>query len=76
MIIILHCSFFLKGNCVSVGITSLTLKAVLKDSSNNQVDGLRGNTTVPFSNCWANYTDLTPHRTGEWTIVGPHTFLK
>ncbi|CAO2602354.1 Pkhd1l1 [Lemmus lemmus] len=54
-----------EGNCVSVGITSLTLKAVLKDSNNNQVGGLSGNTTVPFSNCWANYTDLTPHRTGK-----------
>nr|XP_048313021.1 fibrocystin-L isoform X3 [Myodes glareolus] len=54
-----------EGNCVSVGITSLTLKAVLKDSSNNQVGGLSGNTTIPFSNCWANYTDLTAHRTGK-----------
>ncbi|KAM7317037.1 hypothetical protein ACRRTK_023339 [Alexandromys fortis] len=54
-----------EGNCVSVGITSLTLKAVLKDSNNNQVGGLSGNTTIPFSNCWANYTDLTPHRTGK-----------
>ncbi|XP_013209363.1 fibrocystin-L [Microtus ochrogaster] len=54
-----------EGNCVSVGITSLTLKAVLKDSNNNQVGGLSGNTTIPFSSCWANYTDLTPHRTGK-----------
>nr|XP_045000409.1 fibrocystin-L [Jaculus jaculus] len=53
------------GNCVSVGITSLTLKATLKDSSNNQVSGLSGNTTIPFNSCWANYTDLTPLRTGK-----------
>ncbi|XP_058524528.1 fibrocystin-L isoform X1 [Ochotona princeps] len=53
------------GVCVSVGITSLTLKAILKDSNNNQVRGLTGNTTIPFSSCWANYTDLTPMRTGK-----------
>ncbi|XP_051826954.1 fibrocystin-L [Antechinus flavipes] len=53
------------GNCVSVGITSLTLKAILKDASNNQVGGLSGNTTVPFSSCWANYTDLTLIKTGK-----------
>uniref|UniRef100_A0A7N4NVE6 Fibrocystin-L n=1 Tax=Sarcophilus harrisii TaxID=9305 RepID=A0A7N4NVE6_SARHA len=53
------------GNCVSVGITSLTLKAILKDASNNQVSGLSGNTTVPFSSCWANYTDLTLIKTGK-----------
>nr|XP_010954142.1 fibrocystin-L isoform X1 [Camelus bactrianus] len=53
------------GNCVSVEITSLTLKAVLKDSNNNQISGLSGNTTVPFSGCWANYTDLTLLRTGK-----------
>nr|XP_023401443.1 fibrocystin-L [Loxodonta africana] len=53
------------GNCVSVGITSLTLKAILKDSSNNQISGLSGNTTIPFSSCWANYTDLTLLRNGK-----------
>uniref|UniRef100_A0A8C0PGW1 Fibrocystin-L n=1 Tax=Canis lupus familiaris TaxID=9615 RepID=A0A8C0PGW1_CANLF len=53
------------GNCVSVGITSLTLKAILKDSNNNQISGLSGNTTIPFSSCWANYTDLTLLRTGK-----------
>ncbi|ELK37593.1 Fibrocystin-L [Myotis davidii] len=53
------------GNCVSVGITSLTLKAILKDSNNNQISGLGGNTTIPFSSCWANYTDLTLLRTGK-----------
>ncbi|XP_053415184.1 fibrocystin-L isoform X2 [Nycticebus coucang] len=54
------------GNCVSVGITTLTLKAILKDFNNNPVGGLSGNTTIPFSSCWANYTDLTPPlRTGK-----------
>ncbi|XP_048215228.1 fibrocystin-L isoform X1 [Perognathus longimembris pacificus] len=53
------------GNCVSVGISSLTLKVILKDANNNQVSGLSGNTTIPFSSCWANYTDLTPLRTGK-----------
>ncbi|XP_004431348.1 PREDICTED: fibrocystin-L [Ceratotherium simum simum] len=53
------------GNCVSVGITSLTLKAILEDSNNNQISGLSGNTTIPFSSCWANYTDLTLLRTGK-----------
>ncbi|XP_070248855.1 fibrocystin-L [Myotis yumanensis] len=53
------------GNCVSVGITSLTLKAILKDANDNQISGLGGNTTIPFSSCWANYTDLTLLRTGK-----------
>ncbi|XP_045717230.1 fibrocystin-L [Phyllostomus hastatus] len=53
------------GNCVSVGITSLTLKATLKDSNNNHISGLSGNTTIPFSSCWANYTDLVLLRTGK-----------
>ncbi|XP_054983665.1 fibrocystin-L [Sorex araneus] len=54
-----------EGNCVSVGITSLTLKAVLKDASNKEISGLSGNTTIPFISCWANYTDLTLLRTGQ-----------
>ncbi|ELK08600.1 Fibrocystin-L [Pteropus alecto] len=52
------------GNCVSVGITWLTLKAILKDANNNHISGLGGNTTIPFSSCWANYTDLALLRTG------------
>uniref|UniRef100_A0AAR2IPV4 Polycystic kidney and hepatic disease 1 (autosomal recessive)-like 1 n=1 Tax=Pygocentrus nattereri TaxID=42514 RepID=A0AAR2IPV4_PYGNA len=47
-----------QGACVSVGVTTLTITAVLKDANVNPVDGLYGNTTIPFSNCWANYTDL------------------
>ncbi|XP_036904303.1 fibrocystin-L isoform X2 [Sturnira hondurensis] len=54
-----------KGNCISVGITSLTLKATLKDSNDNHISGLSGNTTIPFSSCWANYTDLALLRTGK-----------
>ncbi|KAK2491343.1 hypothetical protein MC885_002177 [Smutsia gigantea] len=59
------------GNCVSVGITSLTSKVILKDTNNNQISGLSGN-TIPFSSCWANYTDLTPLRTGTCTISFSH----
>ncbi|KAL7883851.1 hypothetical protein SRHO_G00015090 [Serrasalmus rhombeus] len=47
-----------EGACVSVGVTTLTITAVLKDSSGNPVDGLYGNTTILFSTCWANYTNL------------------
>ncbi|XP_036421459.1 fibrocystin-L-like [Colossoma macropomum] len=47
-----------EGACVSVGVTTLTITAVLKDANGNLVDGLYGNTTIPFSTCWANYTDL------------------
>ncbi|KAA0710209.1 Fibrocystin-L Polycystic kidney and hepatic disease 1-like protein 1 [Triplophysa tibetana] len=48
-----------EGNCVSVGVTSLTISAVLKDANGNLVQGLSGNTTILFSGCWANYTDLS-----------------
>ncbi|KAA0710123.1 Fibrocystin-L Polycystic kidney and hepatic disease 1-like protein 1 [Triplophysa tibetana] len=47
-----------EGMCVSVGVTSLTISAVLKDSKGNPVQGLSGSTTILFSGCWANYTDL------------------
>lgn len=50
---------WLQGNCVSVGVTTLTVTASLKDSSGNSVDGLAGNTTIEFSTCWANFTDLS-----------------
>ncbi|XP_066572050.1 PKHD1 like 1, tandem duplicate 1 isoform X2 [Amia ocellicauda] len=52
------------GNCVSVGVTTLTLSAVLKDSNSSIIPGLTGNSTIPFSNCWANYTDLSLNTTG------------
>ncbi|KAM4704928.1 fibrocystin-L [Rhinophrynus dorsalis] len=47
------------GNCVSVSTSSLSLTARLKNSNNSYViSGLDGNTTILFSDCWANYTDL------------------
>ncbi|XP_051791965.1 fibrocystin-L-like [Erpetoichthys calabaricus] len=46
------------GACVSVGVTSFVLTATLKDLSGQYITGLEGNTTIPFSDCWANYTDL------------------
>ncbi|XP_051526679.1 fibrocystin-L-like [Myxocyprinus asiaticus] len=54
-----------EGNCVSVGVTSLTISAVLKDANGNPKEGLYGNTTIPFSGCWANYTDLAIFTSGE-----------
>ncbi|XP_053190049.1 fibrocystin-L-like [Scomber japonicus] len=54
-----------QGNCVSVGVTSLTATASLKDASGNSVDGLEGNTTILFSNCWANFTSLAIVNSGE-----------
>ncbi|XP_069051252.1 PKHD1 like 1, tandem duplicate 1 [Lepisosteus oculatus] len=52
------------GNCVSVGVTSFTLTAVLTASTGASISGLNGNTTVLFSSCWANYTDLSLNATG------------
>ncbi|XP_044027924.1 LOW QUALITY PROTEIN: PKHD1 like 1, tandem duplicate 1 [Siniperca chuatsi] len=54
-----------QGNCVSVGVTTLTVTASLKDSSGNSIDGLEGNTTILFSTCWANFTDLSILNSGE-----------
>uniref|UniRef100_A0A8D0AJK6 PKHD1 like 1 n=1 Tax=Sander lucioperca TaxID=283035 RepID=A0A8D0AJK6_SANLU len=53
-----------QGNCVSVGVTTLTVTASLKNSSGNSVDGLEGNTTILFSTCWANFTDLSIQNSG------------
>uniref|UniRef100_A0A672GVH9 Polycystic kidney and hepatic disease 1 (autosomal recessive)-like 1 n=1 Tax=Salarias fasciatus TaxID=181472 RepID=A0A672GVH9_SALFA len=53
-----------EGNCVSVGVTTLTATASLKDSSGNSVEGLGGNTTIQFSSCWANFTDLAVLNSG------------
>ncbi|KAK5854667.1 hypothetical protein PBY51_004842 [Eleginops maclovinus] len=53
------------GNCVSVGVTSLNVTASLKDSSGNAVDGLAGKTSILFSTCWANFTDLSIQNSGE-----------
>ncbi|XP_035537797.1 PKHD1 like 1, tandem duplicate 1 [Morone saxatilis] len=54
-----------QGNCVYVGVTSLTVTASLKNSSGNSIDGLNGNTTILFSTCWANFTDLSILNDGE-----------
>ncbi|XP_024153621.1 PKHD1 like 1, tandem duplicate 1 isoform X2 [Oryzias melastigma] len=54
-----------QGNCVSVGVTSLTVTASLKNSSGHPVDGLEGNTTILFKTCWANFTDLSIRNSGE-----------
>nr|XP_055075128.1 fibrocystin-L-like [Misgurnus anguillicaudatus] len=53
-----------EGNCVSVGVTSLSISAVLKDANGNPAEGLSGNTSILFSDCWANYTDLSILNTG------------
>uniref|UniRef100_A0A8D3BAM2 PKHD1 like 1, tandem duplicate 2 n=1 Tax=Scophthalmus maximus TaxID=52904 RepID=A0A8D3BAM2_SCOMX len=47
-----------KGNCISVGVTTLTVTASLKDASGDAAGGLQGNTTILFSTCWANFTNL------------------
>ncbi|XP_078542272.1 fibrocystin-L-like [Lissotriton helveticus] len=45
--------------CVAVDASALTLTAKLMNSADAYVSGgLTGNTTVSFSSCWANYTDL------------------
>ncbi|KAM3595703.1 uncharacterized protein V6R79_001361 [Siganus canaliculatus] len=54
-----------QGQCVSVGVTTLTVTAALKDSSGNSVDGLEGNTTILFDTCWANFTDLSILSSGQ-----------
>lgn len=48
-----------QGNCVDVGVTSLTVTASLKNASGDPAAGLAGNATVRFSSCWANFTDLS-----------------
>uniref|UniRef100_A0A3P9PH58 PKHD1 like 1, tandem duplicate 2 n=1 Tax=Poecilia reticulata TaxID=8081 RepID=A0A3P9PH58_POERE len=48
-----------QGNCVSVGVTSLTVTASLKNTRGNLVGGLDGNATIRFSSCWANFSDLS-----------------
>uniref|UniRef100_A0A672GWY5 Polycystic kidney and hepatic disease 1 (autosomal recessive)-like 1 n=1 Tax=Salarias fasciatus TaxID=181472 RepID=A0A672GWY5_SALFA len=58
-----------EGNCVSVGVTTLTATASLKDSSGNSVEGLGGNTTIQFSSCWANFTDLAVLNSGMSTFL-------
>ncbi|XP_075995316.1 PKHD1 like 1, tandem duplicate 1 [Genypterus blacodes] len=57
------------GKCVAVGVTTLTVTAILKDSSGNVVSGLKGNTTILFSGCWANYTDLSISNSGDSLVL-------
>uniref|UniRef100_A0AAQ5X4Y6 Polycystic kidney and hepatic disease 1 (autosomal recessive)-like 1 n=1 Tax=Amphiprion ocellaris TaxID=80972 RepID=A0AAQ5X4Y6_AMPOC len=54
-----------KGKCVSVGVTTLMVTASLKNSSGSSVDGLEGNSSILFSSCWANFTDLSIASSGE-----------
>ncbi|KAJ0003487.1 hypothetical protein NQD34_008585, partial [Periophthalmus magnuspinnatus] len=53
------------GDCVSVGVTTLTVTASLKNSSGNAVSGLQGNATILFKTCWANFTDLGLSNSGK-----------
>ncbi|MED6272504.1 hypothetical protein CHARACLAT_031069, partial [Characodon lateralis] len=54
-----------QGNCVSVGVTTLTVTASLKNASGEPLGGLEGNTTILFSSCWANFSDLSILNSGE-----------
>uniref|UniRef100_A0A8D3DR72 PKHD1 like 1, tandem duplicate 2 n=1 Tax=Scophthalmus maximus TaxID=52904 RepID=A0A8D3DR72_SCOMX len=58
-----------KGNCISVGVTTLTVTASLKDASGDAAGGLQGNTTILFSTCWANFTNLAILNSGNLTMV-------
>uniref|UniRef100_A0A3Q2Z1Q4 PKHD1 like 1, tandem duplicate 1 n=1 Tax=Hippocampus comes TaxID=109280 RepID=A0A3Q2Z1Q4_HIPCM len=44
-----------EGDCVSVGVTTMTVTASLKDSTGASVNGLEGNSTILFRSCWANF---------------------
>uniref|UniRef100_A0A3Q2YMV4 PKHD1 like 1, tandem duplicate 1 n=1 Tax=Hippocampus comes TaxID=109280 RepID=A0A3Q2YMV4_HIPCM len=46
-----------EGDCVSVGVTTMTVTASLKDSTGASVNGLEGNSTILFRSCWANFSD-------------------
>ncbi|KAM7384669.1 hypothetical protein PAMA_011836 [Pampus argenteus] len=54
-----------QGNCVSVGVTTLTVTASLKDVAGKSANGLEGNTTILFDTCWANFTDLSVTSSGQ-----------
>ncbi len=64
-----------QGECVSVGVTTLTISTVLKDANGNPAEGLQGNTTIPFSGCWANYTDLAIFTSGGSPLLHKIIFL-
>ncbi|XP_061682368.1 PKHD1 like 1, tandem duplicate 1 [Syngnathoides biaculeatus] len=48
-----------QGDCVSVGVTTMTATATLKDSAGAVAAGLEGDVTVSFRSCWANFSDLS-----------------
>ncbi|KAM9737277.1 LOW QUALITY PROTEIN: PKHD1 like 1, tandem duplicate 1 [Menidia menidia] len=54
-----------QGNCVSVGVTTLTATATLEDASGDPAGGLGGNATIRFSSCWANFTGLSVLQSGQ-----------
>ncbi|XP_011607160.2 fibrocystin-L isoform X2 [Takifugu rubripes] len=54
-----------QGNCVAVGVTTLTVTASLQDAIGNSISGLFGNTTLLFKSCWANFSDLSILHSGE-----------
>ncbi|TSK31508.1 Fibrocystin-L [Bagarius yarrelli] len=58
-----------QGDCVSVGVTTLTISVMLKDNQGNPADGLYGNLTIPFESCWANFSDLAINNTGTDLIL-------
>uniref|UniRef100_H3AIX4 Uncharacterized protein n=1 Tax=Latimeria chalumnae TaxID=7897 RepID=H3AIX4_LATCH len=47
-----------QNECVAVDLTSWKVEAVLRDSNDKLVSGLNGTKAIPFTDCWANYTDL------------------
>ncbi|XP_063306348.1 fibrocystin-L-like [Pelobates fuscus] len=54
------------GNCVDVSVSAMSLTANLKYSNNTYATGgLSGNTTILFTNCWANYTNLVLNLPGK-----------
>ncbi|XP_019729703.1 PKHD1 like 1, tandem duplicate 1 [Hippocampus comes] len=54
-----------QGDCVSVGVTTMTVTASLKDSTGASVNGLEGNSTILFRSCWANFSDLSVVNSAE-----------
>ncbi|CAH2285754.1 fibrocystin-L [Pelobates cultripes] len=54
------------GNCVDVSVSAMSLTANLKYSNNTYATaGLSGNTTISFTSCWANYTNLVLNLPGK-----------
>lgn len=56
----------------------MTVTATLQDPSGNPISGLGGNTTIRFSTCWANFTDLSILNSGTFPLsltVNPFTII-